>query len=142
MQPPDRDVRLRCELATGAEDAWRFLVTPNGVARWLGQPNRDLAAPGPATVVMEDDGRKVTVDINVERVEPPNVLTFLWSWPGEATSLVELHLDDTDSGCVLSLRHARLDAQMRADYEAGWGAHLGRLVAVVGVATSTTGGRT
>jgi uncharacterized protein YndB with AHSA1/START domain len=140
MPTAERDVRLQCELAAPLAEAWRFLVTPDGVARWLGRPNRDLAAPGPATVVMQHDGRQVTVDIRVERVDPPHVLTFLWRWPGEATSLVELHLEDAGSGCILSLRHARLDHRLHEEYHAGWTDHLARLVAAINAATTNTKG--
>jgi uncharacterized protein YndB with AHSA1/START domain len=133
---------MQCELAAPSAEAWRFLVTPEGVARWLGRPSRDLAEPGPASVVMQDDGREVTVDISVERVDPPHLLTFLWRWPGEATSLVELHLADTDSGCVLSLRHARLDHRLHADYQAGWADLLAQLAAAVDAASTDTKGPT
>jgi uncharacterized protein YndB with AHSA1/START domain len=142
MPAAERDVPLQCELAAPSAEAWRFLVTPEGVARWLGQPSRDLAAPGPATVIMQDDGQPVTVDISVERVDPPHELTFLWSWPGEATSLVELNLQDAGSGCVVSLRHARLDDHLHEEYEAGWAAYLSQLTVALGAAPTNTRGPT
>jgi uncharacterized protein YndB with AHSA1/START domain len=89
---------------------------------------------------MQHDGRQVTVDIRVERVDPPRVLTFLWRWPGEATSLVELHLEDAGSGCILSLRHARLDHHLHEEYHAGWTDHLARLVAAIDAAQTNMKG--
>jgi uncharacterized protein YndB with AHSA1/START domain len=139
MSAPERDVQLCCELAAPAAEAWPFLVTCDGVAGWLGRPSRNLDTPGPATVTMRDEGSDVTVHINVERVDPPYALTFLWQWPGEPASLVELHLDDADSGCVLELRHARLDAGLHEQYRLGWGDYLAHLAAVIDAQSSRKG---
>lgn len=139
MLARQRDVELRRALPAPPSAVWEFLVAPDGLATWLGRPNRNLDVPGPATVAMSTPTGEVAVELVVERVDPPHALTFLWRWPGESTSLVELSLEPAGSGCVLSLRHARLDAALHDDYRTGWSDHLDRLADALTPHQTSTG---
>jgi uncharacterized protein YndB with AHSA1/START domain len=127
MPNREREVRIRRDLPTAPEGVWSFLVSPDGVATWLGRPDRSLDTLGPATITMATDTGDVNVPVVIEVVDAPHALSFLWRWPGEATSLVELLLQPSPDGCTLVLRHARLDATLHDDYRHGWGDHLDRL---------------
>lgn len=132
MDIPEREVRMRRLLPRPPVEAWKFLVSPDGLERWLGRPDRSLDSVGSATVAMRADEGEVIVEIEVERVQPPHTLSLLWRWPGEAASLVELTLEPSGTGSLLLLRHARLDAAVGEEYRRGWVDHLDRLASALG----------
>ena len=123
------------ELRHAPEKVWRALTDPAELRGWAPfDADRDLGAPGPATLTMAPDGDAMVS--TVLRADPPRLLEY--DWGGD---LLRWELEPSGDGTRLTLRHTVSDRSWVAKVAAGWhicldvadlllsGERIGRIVA-------------
>jgi uncharacterized protein YndB with AHSA1/START domain len=104
------------ELGHPPERVWAALTEPGELAGWSPfTADRDLAAPGPATLTMIDGDTSMDLPAEVTRVEPPALLEYRWG-----DDVLRWELSPTADGTRLTLRHTVGDEDMLAKAAAGW----------------------
>lgn len=104
------------ELAYPPERVFRALTDPAELAAWAPfDADRDLAAPGPATLTMAGgDGTERSPAV-VRRVEPPFLLEYFWE-----RDVLRWELVAVAGGTRLTLRHTVEDRSWIPRVTAGW----------------------
>ena len=123
-------VRHRRVVAAPAENVWRALTEPAGLARWLGVVVEGRLGPGERVVIVHDesdpDASRQTS--TVRTWQPTERLAMTWEMAGEPDSYVEITLAESGRSTVLELVHRGV-GRPGDDYLPGWHAHLDLLVA-------------
>jgi uncharacterized protein YndB with AHSA1/START domain len=97
-------------------EVWAALVEPDRQAEWAPfRSDRDLTAPGPATLTMLGGEEEVALPGDVIAATPPRLLEHRWD-----ADLVRWELTELDGGTLLRLRHAFGDRPWAPSYGAGW----------------------
>jgi uncharacterized protein YndB with AHSA1/START domain len=121
-----RSVRFERRLDADVEDVWQALVEPERLGRWLAEATIDARVGGNVELRFGDEpGGLVTGSIRV--FDPPRVLEYDWTYPGESESVIRFELTPSGSGTTLVVDHRLLGADAAAGYGAGWHAHLDQL---------------
>ena len=112
-------------LPTGPADLWDAITAPQRLARWFGA--RATVRPGVGGLVelRWDDGEQ-WVRGEILAWEPPRLLEYRWTFPGEDESVVRFEIEPADGGALLSLVHRRL-GPAGGGYGPAWHAYLDRL---------------
>ncbi|MFD5318778.1 SRPBCC family protein [Streptomyces sp. NPDC127098] len=104
------------DLAHPVEKVWAALSEPDQLAAWAPYTaDRDLSAPGEATLTMIDGDSPEGLKATVLRAEPPALLEYSW---GE--DVLRWELTPTATGTRLTLRHTVADREGLARAAAGW----------------------
>lgn len=109
---------------------WAMLTEPAQLAQWLAPGTIELVAGGAAKLAFEDSG--TVIDSVVSAIDPPRLLEFSWSGPGEPLRPVRWALAAEPAGATrltLTLRVPRDEDVARAC--AGWEAHVMMLIAAL-----------
>jgi len=134
---PDR-IERTVELAHPPETVWAALTSAEGLGTWFGNKATIDLRPGGAAKLTWTDG--ATVNLRLERVEPPTVFAYTWHIYGlpeddPRRTYVEFTLEPTKTGTrlrVVESGFAQLpDDAHRTAYEgnsSGWIKELGELV--------------
>jgi uncharacterized protein YndB with AHSA1/START domain len=119
---------------------WRVVTEPAQISRWLSDAAElDLRPGGEGAISWKEHG---TVDLRVERVEPPHLFSFRWVYPEGAepregnSTLVEFTLSEEGDGTRLrvvesGLRAIEWSEEQKAEFleshTQGWARHIGDL---------------
>ncbi|MEV4493468.1 SRPBCC family protein [Micromonospora coxensis] len=105
-----RDLRHPPELV------WAALTDPTRLRDWAPfLADRDLGAPGAATLTLVDGDAVTAQPSTVRRAEPPHLLEYTWG-----DDLLRWELTPTATGTRLTLRHTVADRGMLPMVAAGW----------------------
>ena len=121
-----RSVRFERRLDADVDEVWAALVEPERLRRWLAEATIDARVGGNVELHFGDEpGGLVSGSIRV--FDPPRVLEYDWTYPGETQSVVRFELTPGEHGTTLVVDHRLLGADAAAGYAAGWHAHLDQL---------------
>lgn len=111
------------------EEVWAALTEPETLAQWLAPGTIELKAGGAAKLEFVDSG--IVIDSQVTAVDPPRLLEYSWSGPGEPARPVTWTLEPIGAvtGLTLTLRLPATEDVARS--AAGWAAHLEMLAATL-----------
>jgi uncharacterized protein YndB with AHSA1/START domain len=140
--PSDR-IERSIHIAAPRSRVWRALTDAEEFGRWFGADLRGQRfapgqrAHGPITI---DGYRHVRFDVVVERMEPPQLMSWRWhphaidpkvDYSGEETTLVTFTLQDAGAGTLLKVVETGFDkvpAERRFEAfrmnDSGWEAQL------------------
>jgi uncharacterized protein YndB with AHSA1/START domain len=105
------------------ERVWAALVRAEDVPHWAPfEPDRDLDAPGPATLTMVDGNLREAMPSVVRVADAPTRLEYTWG-----DDLLVWELAPTAAGTQLTLRHTVQGKDWMPKVAAGW--HLCLVVA-------------
>jgi uncharacterized protein YndB with AHSA1/START domain len=113
------------------EELWAALTEPGQLRGWLGEVEVDLRVGGRIVIRFGDTDEGMAAGV-IRELDPPRVLEYGWTYPGETDSVLRLELAPHGDGTLLILDHRRLPASAAAGYGAGWHAHLDTLDALLG----------
>jgi uncharacterized protein YndB with AHSA1/START domain len=116
-------------------ELWAALTEPEQLRGWLGEAEVDLRIGG-RVVIRFGETEDQIAEGTIRELDPPRVLEYDWTFPGETDSVLRLELEPRDEGTLLVLDHRRLPADAAAGYGAGWHAHLDALDAMLARAES------
>lgn len=111
------------------ETVWAAMTAPDKLPLWLAPGEIELRKGGAARLDFVDSG--IVINSTVSACEPPRLLEFSWSSPGEPLRPVRLALEPEGAGARLSLTLGIPDGEDVARSCAGWEAHLEMLAAVL-----------
>ncbi|MBQ0894207.1 SRPBCC family protein [Micromonospora sp. U56] len=104
------------ELRHAPEKVWSALTDPARLAEWAPfLADRDLGAPGTATLTVVDGDTAVPQPATVRRAEPPHLLEYTWG-----DDLLRWELTPSGTGTRLLLRHTLAERGMLPMVAAGW----------------------
>ncbi|MFD0982353.1 SRPBCC family protein [Tropicimonas aquimaris] len=135
------DVRLERIFPVSVETLYRYVSSPEGLARWWGPEGMkvpehalDFTRKGPWFSVMENgEGQRFKVSGHVTHVDPPKSVGFTWAWHDDqgrrgAESHVTLTVTETDRGAHLVIDHRGLPgAEAAENHTRGWTSSLVKL---------------
>jgi uncharacterized protein YndB with AHSA1/START domain len=101
---------LRCHYDAPIEVVWRALTEPALVERWFAKVNGRMQQGANITF---DVGAPSRVNSHIKRSEANRLLAFTWSYPGQATADVEIHLTSEAEG-------TRVDLEQRSNQTTEW----------------------
>jgi uncharacterized protein YndB with AHSA1/START domain len=95
---------------------WSAITEPEQLNEWAPfTADRDLAALGEATITMIDGDSREEMKVTVTVVEPPTRLEYIWG-----TDVLRWHLEPTDDGSRMTLRHTVQSREWLSQVAAGW----------------------
>lgn len=110
------------ELDASPEEVWRMLSEESERVKWLAPGSIDLRTGGRAILDFRDS--YISVNSEVTACDPPGLLEFSWSGPGQPLRPIRFELDKSDAGCRLRLSVSIPDSEVVARSCAGWEAHV------------------
>ena len=135
-------IEREIEIEAPVDVVWSVVTEPHHIASWFtDSATLDLRPGGDGRFDFRSrsTGGPATVQLRVERVEPPRLFAFRWTHPegtepDETNSLlVELRLEPAGDATRLHLVESGFERadlgqhRSRADHDTGWDVHLGRL---------------
>jgi len=108
---------------------WRMLTEPQKLAEWLAPGTIELRPGGAAKLNFTDSG--TVIDSTLSAIDPPRLLEYSWSGPGEPARPVRWETQPADGGTRLTLTVAVPANEDIARACAGWEAHLMMLLAAI-----------
>ena len=108
---------------------WAMLTEPDKFVEWLAPGAIELRTGGAAKLNFTDSG--TVIDSVVSACEPPRLLEYSWSGPGEPERPVRWEAIAADGGTQLTLTLRVPDDEDIARACAGWEAHLMMLLAAI-----------
>jgi uncharacterized protein YndB with AHSA1/START domain len=98
------------------QKVWAALTEPGRLAQWAPYTaDRDLTAPGAATITMIDGDTTVGLEAVVQHAEAPKLLEYTWG-----DDVLRWELEPTTDGTRLTLRHTVADQDWVPKVAAGW----------------------
>lgn len=113
-------VRVEDVYATGIEDLWAAITTPDRLARWIAEVTGDLRVDGEFRATFTSGWAGTGV---VEVCAAPTHLRVRTQQPGEEPTVMEAQLSPADDGTRLIIEERGLPLAEYADHGAGWQAH-------------------
>ncbi len=123
------DARLERFLAHDQSVVWAMLTEPERMVAWLAPGEIELRKGGAAKLNFTDSG--IVIDSTVSEFEPPSLLEYSWSSPGEPTRPVRWETAPVAGGTRLTLTLQIPEDEDIARSCAGWEAHLMMLLAAI-----------
>jgi uncharacterized protein YndB with AHSA1/START domain len=135
-------IEREIEIEAPVDVVWAVVTEPHHIASWFTDSAQlDLRPGGEGRFDFRSraTGGPATVNLRVERVDPPRLFSFRWTHPEGAepdetnSLLVELRLEPTGDATRLHLvesgfdRAGRGEHRSHAGHTTGWDVHLGRL---------------
>jgi uncharacterized protein YndB with AHSA1/START domain len=108
---------------------WAMLTVPEKLAEWLAPGTIELRLGGAAKLNFTDSG--TVIDSTVTAIDPPRLLEYSWSSPGEPARPVRWETQATGNGTRLTLSVGVPQNEDIARACAGWEAHLMMLLAAI-----------
>ena len=121
--------RLERVLEHDQASVWAMLTEPARLADWLAPGTIDLKAGGVARLNFVDSG--TVIDSTVSAIDPPRLIEYSWSSPGEPLRPVRWETAPVEGGTRLTLTMRVPDNEDVARSCAGWEAHLMMLLAAI-----------
>jgi uncharacterized protein YndB with AHSA1/START domain len=123
------EARLERQLEHHPAEVWAMLTDPAKLVQWLAPGEIGLHPGGRAKLDFADSG--TVIDSTVRAVDPPYLLEYSWSGPGEPERPVRWDLRPSGSGTQLMLTLRIPQNENAARAAAGWEAHLEMLHAAL-----------
>lgn len=108
---------------------WTMLTEPVRMVDWLAPGEIELKKGGAAKLNFGDSG--IVIDSTVTEFDPPNLLEYSWSSPGEPARPIRWETSPMTNGTKLTLTLTTPDDEDVARSCAGWEAHLMMLLAAI-----------
>lgn len=108
---------------------WAMLTEPAQLVLWLAPGEIEPRVGGAACLDFVDSG--TVIDSTVAAWDPPNLLEYSWSGPGEPERPVRFELHDLGASTRLTLTLGVPEDEDVARSCAGWEAHLEMLLAAL-----------
>ncbi|WP_026204852.1 SRPBCC domain-containing protein [Actinomycetospora chiangmaiensis] len=136
MAFPDR-IERAVTLERAPHEVWQALTTADGLGAWFGERATIDLRPGGAATITFAGG--MTVDMRIERVEPPTVFAYTWRLPDlpaddPRRTYVEFTLEPAGAGTLLRVVEsgfAQLPVDIRREtytsHDEGWSRELTEL---------------
>jgi uncharacterized protein YndB with AHSA1/START domain len=124
-------LRFERLLDVPAPAVWAALTEPAQLGKWLARAHLEGRVGG-AVELRFDAPPGYTVTGTVTRFDPPRVLEYSWTAPGEPDGTVTWQLIPMPDRCVLLFTHTVRGEWDEAGTLAAWELHLARLASVVG----------
>ncbi len=121
--------RLERTLEHDQRAVWAMLTDPSRLPSWLAPGELAMQRGGPAKLNFPESG--TIIDSTVTDVDPPRVIEYSWSGPGEPQRPVRWELEPIDGGTRLTLTLGVPASEDVARSCAGWEAHLEMLLAAI-----------
>jgi uncharacterized protein YndB with AHSA1/START domain len=115
------EARIERTLEHDQEAVWRMLTDPSLLPQWLAPGDLSLNKGGAAKLNFPESG--TNVESVVTEVEPPRLIEYSWSSPGEPDRPLRWEAAATKGGTQLSLTLTIPDNEDIARTCAGWEAH-------------------
>ncbi len=135
-QPPaisrsgDRIVaRLERIIEDEPQRVWAALTRPEALVQWLAPGSIDLRVGGAARLNFADSG--TVIDSTVTALEPPRLIEYSWSAPGEPERPVRWEIAPAGDNTQLTLTLTMPASEDAGRSCAGWAAHLEMLAAAL-----------
>ena len=123
------EARLTRNLDNTPLEVWAALTQPERMVDWLAPGAIELRAGGAAKLNFEDSG--IVIDSTVSAIEPPCVLEYSWSGPGEPLRPLRWVIEPSADGAVLTLTLLSPAGEDAGRAAAGFAAHLDMLAAAL-----------
>jgi len=124
------EARLERTLAHDQQTVWDMLTDPAKFVDWLAPGEIELKQGGRAQLNFVDSG--IVIDSTVSAFDPPRLLEYSWSSPGEPLRPIRYELEElADGGTKLTLTIGSPADEDVARSCAGWEAHLMMLLAAI-----------
>ena len=124
-------VELQAEVEAERQRVFQLVSTPDGLSTWTDGAELDARVGGPLRLRL----REAVGEGSVLALDPPQHISFAWTWEGEPEHRTILAFDAIDHGSRthLTLRHVGLrDRRELEVHEALWRHWFDRLVDVAG----------
>ena len=121
--------RLERQLDHDQEQVWDMLTDPSRFVDWLAPGELELTQGGTAKLNFTDSG--TIIDSSVTACDPPRLIEYSWSGPGEPERPVRWETAPDGSGTHLTLTLRVPEDEDIARACAGWEAHLMMLLAAI-----------
>ncbi len=121
--------RLTRTLDNTPLEVWAALTQPDRLVDWLAPGAIELRAGGSAKLNFEDSG--IVIDSLVSAIDPPRVLEYSWSGPGEPPRPLRWEVEPAPDGAVLTLTLLSPAGEDAARAFAGFVAHVDMLAAAL-----------
>ncbi|MBI5323632.1 SRPBCC family protein [Bradyrhizobium sp.] len=116
------EARIERTLKHDQEAVWRMLTDSSLLPQWLAPGDLALSKGGAARLNFPESG--TNVESVVTEVDPPRLIEYSWSSPGEPDRPLRWEAVATPGGTRLSLTLGIPDSEDIARTCAGWDAHL------------------
>jgi uncharacterized protein YndB with AHSA1/START domain len=123
------EARLERVLEHDQARVWAMLTESAHLADWLAPGTIELRMGGAARLNFVDSG--TVIDSIVTAIDPPRLIEYSWSGPGEPLRPVRWETEPVGGGTRLSLTMRMPDDEDVARNCAGWEAHLLMLIAAI-----------
>jgi uncharacterized protein YndB with AHSA1/START domain len=123
------EVTLRREFDHDVRAVWAALTDSARLAQWLAPGTIELRDGGAAKLNFVDSG--IVIDSKVTALDPPYLLEYSWSGPGEPSRPLRWHLVGAPAKTTLSLTVSTPAGEDVARACAGFEAHLEMLAAAL-----------
>ncbi len=121
--------KLERELAHDQNAVWSMLTDPSRIVEWLAPGEIELRVGGSANLNFIDSG--IVIDSIVSEFDPPELLEYSWSGPGEPIRPLRWETESIENGTRLTLTLKSPEDEDIARSCAGWEAHLMMLMAAI-----------
>ena len=108
---------------------WDMLTNPDRIVEWLAPGSIELKKGGAAKLNFVDSG--IVIDSTVTEFDPPRLLEYSWSEPGDPERPIRFETAVEDGGTVVTLTVRIPDDEVVERSCAGWEAHLMMLLAAL-----------
>lgn len=116
------EARIERTLEHDQEAVWRMLTDSSLLPQWLAPGDLSLSKGGAAKLNFPESG--TNVESVVTEVDPPQLIEYSWSSPGEPDRPLRWEAVGVQGGTRLSLTLTIPDSEDIARTCAGWEAHL------------------
>lgn len=123
------EARLERQFDHEQPKLWAALTEPARMVEWLAPGEIALKKGGAAKLNFVDSG--IVIDSTVSDIDPPRLLEYSWSGPGEPLRPVRWEIVPEDGGAHLILTLRVPEGEDAARACAGWEAHLEMLAAAL-----------
>lgn len=118
---------LAMEVQHGVAAVWSAITEPDSLAQWLAPGQIDLRSGGAVMIEFQLSG--APINSRITAFDPPWLLEYSWSSPGEPERPLCWGLEGCDGSTRITLSLSLLDTDDAAKACAGWAAHLEMLAA-------------
>ena len=123
------EARLTRILDNTPLEVWSALTQPDRLVEWLAPGAIELREGGAARLDFADSG--IVIDSQVTVIEPPRLLEYSWSGPGEPPRPLRWEVEPTADGVRLNLTLLTPAGEDAGRACAGFAAHLDMLAAAL-----------
>jgi uncharacterized protein YndB with AHSA1/START domain len=127
--PGAMEIRITRSFPHSVDRVWKALAESDQLAEWLAPGSIEPFDGGQAKLNFPDSG--IVIDSTVSEFDPPRVLAYSWSGPGEPNRPLRFEPAANDDGTVLTMILQLPAGEDAARAAAGFEAHLEMLAAAL-----------